>query len=145
MKRKQTAGALALFVLVIQLLIGATGCTASADSPGQIELSASEFHFGTVPNDKPVSQVFQVRNTGRGTLEILGVSTSCGCTTAEIDENRLAPGATANLTVTYDPQVHDGATDEFTRVVYIRSNDPEASETMLTVRVKVVDPHKETN
>jgi hypothetical protein len=73
------------------------------------------------------------------------VSTSCGCTTAEIDEPLLAPGATANLIVTYDPQAHDGATGEFMRIVYIRSDDPDTSEATLTLHVKVVDPNKEFN
>jgi hypothetical protein len=145
MREKQVAATLVLCGLLIQLLILAVGCTANAESPGQIELSATEFDFGAVPNDKPVSQVFQVRNAGRGPLEILGLSTSCGCTTAEIDDHRLAPGATTNLTVTYDPQAHDGATDEFMRIVYVRSDDPATAEATLTLRVKVVDPYKESN
>jgi hypothetical protein len=145
MKNKSTAVTLILCSLLIQLLITSASCTASAESPGQIELSATEFDFGTVPNDKPVSHVFQVRNAGRGALEIKGVSTSCGCTTAEIDERRLAPGARANLTVTYDPQAHDGATGEFLRIVYLRSDDPETMEATLTLRVKVVYPSKESN
>ena len=145
MRRKQVTGTLVLCGLLIQLLIVALGCTANAESPGQIELSTTEFDLGVVPNDKPVSQVFQVRNAGRGTLEVLGLSTSCGCTTAEIGDHRLAPGATTDLTVTYDPQAHDGATGEFTRIVYVRSDDPETPETTLTLRVKVVDPYKESN
>jgi len=130
---------------LIQLLLFAAGCAANAESPGQIELNATEFDFGTVPNDKPISQVFQVYNTGQGTLEILGLSTSCGCTTAEIDDHRLAPGATTGMTVTYDPRAHDGATGEFMRIVYIRSDDPDAAEVTLALRVKVVDSHKESN
>lgn len=145
MRREKTISALALCGLLIPLLIGAVGCTANAESPGQIELSTAEFDFGTVPNDKPVSQVLQVRNTGRGTLTIVGLSTSCGCTTAEVQDHQLAPGTTTDLTVTYDPTAHDGATGEFMRIVYIRSDDPDTAETMLTLRVKVIDPYKESN
>jgi hypothetical protein len=145
MRGKQGTATLVLCGLLIQLLILAVGCTANAESPGEIELSTAEFDFGTVPNDKPVSQVFQVRNAGRGPLKILGLSTSCGCTTAEINDHRLAPGATANLTVTYDPQAHDGATGDFMRIVYVRSDDPDTAETTLTLRVKVVAPYKESN
>lgn len=151
MRHKQVLATLALCGLLIPLLMLAGGCTADATWPGHIELSTtdglrlSEFDWGTVPNDKPVSQVFQVQNTGRGTLEILGVSTSCGCTTAEIDTHRLAPGAVSDLTVTYDPQAHDGATGDFMRIVYVRSDDPENSEATLTLRVKVVDANKESD
>ena len=145
MRGKQGAATLLLCGLLMQLLLFAAGCAANAESPGQIELDTTDFDFGTVPNDTLVSQVFQVRNAGRGTLEILGTSTSCGCTTAEMDDHRLAPGETSDLTVTYDPQAHDGATGEFMRIVYIRSDDPDRAETTLTLRVKVVEPDKESN
>ena len=107
MNQQRTALLLALTSLLVLLLTSAIGC---AKSPGQIELSAAEYDFGTIPNTKPVSQTFHVHNTGRGRLEIAGVSTSCGCTTAEIEGRQLAPGETADLKVTYDPLAHDGAT-----------------------------------
>jgi hypothetical protein len=122
------------------VLTVATGCTVAAQSPGKIELSATEFDFGTIPNTEPVSQVFQVRNVGQGRLEVIGVSTSCGCTTAEIGRQRLSPGEATGLKVTYDPQAHDGATGEFMRLVYVRSNDPDAPEASLTIWVTVIEP-----
>ncbi|MBC8446977.1 MAG: DUF1573 domain-containing protein [Chloroflexi bacterium] len=140
MKRKRMLMRPALTGLLILILAATAGCTTVASSPGQVELSATEFDFGTIPNTEAVSQVFQVRNVGQGWLEITGVSTSCGCTTAEVDSLRLAAGETADLTVTYDPRTHEGATGEFMRVVYLRSNDPDAPEVTLTIRVTVVEP-----
>ena len=137
MKGKRMLIRPALTGLLILILAATAGCTTVASSPGQIELSATEFDFGTIPNTEPVSQVFQVRNVGQGWLEITGVSTSCGCTTAEIDSPRLAAGQTTDLTVTYDPRTHEGATGEFTRVVCLRSNDPDAPDVTLIIRVTV--------
>ena len=134
MRQKRATIGLALLGM---LLVLATGC---AKQPGQIELSAVEYDFGTVPNTKSVSQVFEVRNTGQGALEITGVSTSCGCTTAEVDQHQLSSGETAKLTVTYDPQAHGGATGQFMRQVYLRSDDPDTPEVSLTFRVTVVAP-----
>ena len=128
-----------LTVLLILILVVAVGCT-TAKSPGEIELSMTEFDFGTIPNTGPVSQIFQVRNAGGGKLEITGVSTSCGCTTADINKHSLSSGETADLHVTYDPLAHDGATGEFMRLVYVQSNDPNTPEATLTVRVTVVEP-----
>ncbi|HJX39066.1 MAG TPA: hypothetical protein VJ714_10720, partial [Anaerolineae bacterium] len=56
-------------VALISLLIGALAVVAfvsrtATNSPGQIELSATEFDFGIIPNTEAVSQVFQVRNVG---------------------------------------------------------------------------------
>ncbi|UCC63389.1 MAG: DUF1573 domain-containing protein [Anaerolineae bacterium] len=137
MQRKTVWSLAALIGLLI--LAAAVGYAALPPAPGQIALSASEFDFGTIPNTTPVSQVFQVRNAGRGPLEISGVSTSCGCTTAEIGARRLAPGEATDLKVTYDPLAHDGATGQLMRVVYIRSDDPDTPEASLTIRVTVVE------
>ena len=138
MKRVGTAFAPAILLMLV--LAVATGCTVAAQSPGKIELSATEFDFGTIPNTKSVSQVFQVHNVGGDKLEITGVSTSCGCTTVKVGSRSLSPGEVTDLTVTYDPQAHDGATGEFMRLVYVRSNDPETPEASFTIRVTVVEP-----
>jgi hypothetical protein len=127
--------------LILLLLASAAGCASQA--PGKIELSDAEFDLGTIPNTKSVSQAFEVRNVGQGRLEIAGVSTSCGCTTAKVSDQQLAPGEATELTVTYDPQAHDGATGQFLRIVYLRSDDPETPEATLTIRVTVVEPQKE--
>ena len=134
MRQKRATIGLALLGLLLLVLV--SGC---AKQPGQIELSATEFDFGTVPNTHQVSQVFEVRNTGQGVLEITGVSTSCGCTTAEVDQHQLSSGETAKLTVTYDPQAHGGATGQYMRIVYVRTNDPDVPEATLTIRVKVTE------
>ncbi len=94
--------------------------------------------LGAIPNTGPVSCTLEVRNVGRGWLEITGLSTSCGCTTAEIARQRLAPGEATDLVVTFDPQAHGGLTGPFLRQVYIRSNDPETPEAVLTLRGTVV-------
>jgi len=136
---KRTIAVLVATVVILGLA-AAAGYAALPEAPGRIELSATEFDFGTVPNTGAISQTFQVRNGGEGSLDIDGVSTSCGCTTAEIARRELAPGESTELTVTYDPLAHDGALGEFMRVIYLQSDDPDTPEATLTVRVKVVEP-----
>jgi len=140
MTQKRIIIAIVLTTLVVLVAAVAVGYAALPHAEGQIELSATEFDFGTIPNTGPVSEVFQVRNVGDGPLEISGVSTSCGCTAAEVGSWRLAAGTSTDLTVTYNPLAHDGATGEFVRLVYVRSDDPETPEASLIVRVTVVEP-----
>lgn len=140
MNQKKTIAIVGLVVLLVAVAAVAVGYAALPQAPGQIALSATEFDFGTVPNTGPVSQTFQVRNTGDGPLQISGVSTSCGCTTAQVASPNLAPGETTDLTVTYDPLAHDGATGEFMRIIYVHSDDPDTPEATLTIRVTVVEP-----
>lgn len=140
MNQKKTIAIVGLVVLLVAVAAVAVGYAALPLAPGQIALSATEFSFGTVPNTGPVSHTFQVRNTGQGPLEIKGLATSCGCTSASVASHGLAPGEATDLTVTYDPLAHDGATGEFVRVVYVRSDDPDTPEATLTVRAIVVEP-----
>ncbi|MGB9777360.1 MAG: DUF1573 domain-containing protein [Anaerolineae bacterium] len=115
-----------------------SACAADrVQEPGRIQLSVTDFNLGTIPNTQPVSHTFEIRNVGRGGLEITGLSTSCGCTTAEVVRRRLAPGEATDLLVTFDPQAHGGQTGSFLRQVYIRSTDPETPEAVLTLRVTV--------
>ena len=123
------------------VLLGLAAVAAALpQAQGHIELNATEFDFGTVPNTGPVSHTFQVRNAGQGALRIDGVSTSCGCTTARVAFTELAPGESTDLTVTCDPLAHDGALGEFLHIIYVRSDDAETPEATLTIRVRVVVP-----
>jgi hypothetical protein len=140
MNQKGIIIAIGLILVIALAAAVAVGYAALPQASGRIELSATTFDFGIIPNTGPVSQVFQVRNIGDGLLEISGVSTSCGCTTAEVGSQQLAAGESTDLTVTYDPLAHDGALGEFMRIVYIRSDDPGTPEASLTMRVTVVEP-----
>ncbi len=140
MKKKKKWIFLTLTGLSILAVAVVFGNEAVNRSSGRIELSVTEYDFGTIPNTMPVSQVFQVRNIGRRTLEITGVSTSCGCTSAEINESNLLPGEETDLKVTYDPLAHHGTLGKLTRQVYVRSNDPDTPEAVLTIRMTVVEP-----
>lgn len=126
------------------LLAGLAGCAGQMNA-GKIALDPQEFDLGVVPNTAPVDRIVQVRNEGQEWLEITGISTSCGCTTAEAAKRRLSPGESTELKVTFDPQVHGGETGQFLRQVYVRSTDPETPEVTITFRVTVVDANAGTN
>lgn len=141
--RKRRTMCTATLSLIALLLIGSavSGCIGAAPNllaqPGRIEITPADWDFGTIPPTAKVSQDFTITNVGQGTLEIMGVATSCGCTTAEVDGTRLKPGQNTALRVTYDPQVHGGTTGRFRRVIYVRSNDPETPEAQVDVHVTV--------
>jgi hypothetical protein len=123
---------------LLALLLGvATGCSGRA--VGEIVLVPAEVNFGTIPNDASVTRTFEIRNEGPGSLEITGLSTSCSCTIAEVANDRIAPGESTVLTVTFDPTSHNGATGDFMRQIFIRSNDPDTPERTFTLWVTVVE------
>lgn len=96
--------------------------TTEAVKPGNEFLVANkEVHdFGKIPQGKPVTYSFEVKNTGTAPLVISNVQASCGCTTPEWDrEKPIAPGATASIKVGYNAQ----AEGPFTKPVTITYND----------------------
>lgn len=102
----------------------------------KIEVETAEYDFGNIPQQK-VSHVLRIKNSGKQPLEITRVSTSCGCTTASIDKTSLPAGGSANLTITFDPNLM-GEVGPVEKVVYIRSNDPANEEASITVKMNVV-------
>ena len=140
MRQRYARIAIVVVALLVIGLLGTAAYVMATSGPGRIELSASDFDFGAVPNTEPVSHEFQVQNVGRGSLQITGLSTSCGCTKAEVESQHLSRGESTTLRVTFDPQAHDGALGEFLRIVYVRSSDPAMPEASLTIRVTVVAP-----
>ena len=129
------------FILLIGLL--AVVLAACGGSPTLAVLPAT-YDFGEIAADAPVTTTLQVSNTGQGKLTIDSITTSCGCTTAKVDETELAPGAVTNLTIAFDPQAHPGLYGPLLRMVYLQSNDPAQPEVEVPVSVEILDPNKES-
>lgn len=127
-------------VVWLGLLAAFTFVACAPPAMGQLELERAEVDFGVIPNTVPVSRTLGVRNAGSGLLEITGLTTSCSCTTASTASTKLGPGEETELTVTFDPLAHAGATGEFLRKVFVRSTDPDTPEAVLVFRVTVVEP-----
>jgi hypothetical protein len=124
-----------LIAASVLLILAMAGC--SGGTP-QAAVSPASYDFGQIGLD-PVTSTFTVNNPGNGPLQIENVTTSCGCTTAQISNQTIAPGQSASLTVTFDPQAHAGATGQFVRYVYLRTNDPTSPEVEVEIRAEVVE------
>lgn len=67
-----------------------------------LELKETEYHFGSIPQGKPVYHTFQIINKGTAPLKLDNVQASCGCTTPEWNKEPIAPGATGTIKVGYN-------------------------------------------
>ncbi len=82
-------------------------------------LKETEYDFGSIPQGKPVTHIFEVINNGKDSLKILNVQASCGCTTPEWEHDKvLASGEKTNITVGFNA----GAKGKFTKEITITSN-----------------------
>jgi len=134
-----------LILISILLVVIASACTTvSNNSKNGLEVIPASYDFGNIKaSDGVVTHSFVIKNIGSKTINILGVSTSCGCTSANVDKESLAPGETANLNATFDPNAHEGLTGLLKRIVYIRTDNEAEPETQIKLTVTVEEEHKE--
>jgi hypothetical protein len=88
-------------------------------------LKQTEHDFGKIPQGKPVTYVFEVKNTSKDSLKISNVQASCGCTTPEWEQNKaIAPGGSTKITVGYNA----AAEGPFNKVVTITYNGAQSKQ-----------------
>ncbi len=128
---------------VISLTL-ATAAAALAAQP-RIEIEPGSLEFGLMQQFEGRSAVLTLSNKGDAPLKISEVEVTCGCTTAEMERDVLAPGESYDLDVTFNSQRFAGDTVKFIKV---HSNDPFNSMIEVPVHAYVhvalvVDPPSE--
>ncbi|MBI5465559.1 DUF1573 domain-containing protein [Candidatus Gottesmanbacteria bacterium] len=109
-------------------------------SKPKIVVEPEQWDFGEIEYGKIAEYTFKVRNTGSETLEIKRVATSCACTSAKIDKEKIGPGGTAEILVTYDTAAmgrgsHGKGKQE--RIIYVKSNDPENPQVQVKIYANI--------
>lgn len=78
-------------------------CTAMAKKYPEIKFEKTTIDLGTFSQDDPIQKcVFKFTNVGTAKLVINYVHASCGCTVAEYPKDYISPGASGEITVTYN-------------------------------------------
>jgi hypothetical protein len=124
-----------VFALTFAVLL-ITAC--SGGSP-EIILSEVEIDLGDIVNGEIRSLDIPIRNQGTVDLVIEAVSTSCGCTSAEVQPTTIGPGEEGMLSIQYDSGAHGpDANGPVIRQVFIASNDPNQPEAELRIIAEVL-------
>jgi hypothetical protein len=126
---------LVVAVAVAVLVSGAAIAWKTTARP-RIAVAPTALDFGRIAGR--ATKIVNVQNLGRAPLGILRVSSSCGCTTAEIETMVLSPGQAARLSITFDAAAHGPELGPAEHAVYVRSDDPATPEVEITVRADVV-------
>jgi hypothetical protein len=78
--------------------------------------------------------VFKYENKGDAPVHIKGVKPSCGCTTAALAKNDVAPGEKGEITATFNIGDRSGLQ---VKTVTVETDDPKAPQTVLTFRCTI--------
>ncbi len=108
-------------------------------SKARAEVAVREYDFGKITKQNGKVQAdFTIKNTGTDALVISDIVTSCNCTSATISEKSIAPGKSATLTATFDPNFHEEPRGRFFRSIFVPTNDPENREIELKIYVEII-------
>ncbi|TFH60906.1 MAG: DUF1573 domain-containing protein [Candidatus Zixiibacteriota bacterium] len=119
-----------LSIFAFVALIAALGHAAgSQDQKPKIRLSEDYWYFGYLYTGAVVHHDFWIHNSGGDTLRISKVTPGCGCTTAPLSKQDIAPGDSARLSVVFDTKNMLG---KMIKDVVIKSNDPDKPEAQVT-------------
>lgn len=94
-----------------------------------------EVIFGDVPTTS-----FTLTNFTPAPLTITRVSTSCGCTKAGVEKEKLDAYESTQVKVSFDPAVHKDDTDlgDLTRTIYIETDNPNFPKLESTITANVI-------
>ena len=92
--------------------------------------------FGSIPRETIVKHDFVFKNTGSDTLLITRVKTTCGCTTAPLSSDRIAPGETAEISASLNTKTLHGTVK---KTILIDSNDPVSPYLRISFKARIND------
>jgi hypothetical protein len=110
------------------------GTSQDPDSLPVIDVSTTYIDVGEIPRHEITMTTMSVRNSGKATLVINDIKTTCGCTVGQVKDNRIPPGGETVLDVAVDPSKFGF---ESTKMLTIFSNDPSKSRVEIQVHAKV--------
>ena len=127
------------WLIGVAVVFGVSVLAACGRGQPDIAVAATRHDFGRVKQGKVVATEIPMRNAGKGDLKIEAVSTSCGCTTAEIQPEVIPPGGEGRLIIQYDSGAHPDS-GPVQRHIYIASNDPDEAEVEVIITADVQPP-----
>ena len=106
----------------------------SVPCAAQLQWETRELEFSPSADQTQVTAHFKFQNVGQSEIKITSVSTSCGCTTAALGKNTIAPGEKGEIKATFNLGERDGLQQ---KTISVESTDPESPKTSLTLRVRI--------
>jgi len=95
--------------------------------------------LGTVVYGDVATTTFTLTNFTPTKLNITKVSTSCGCTKAQVVSEQLEAYESTDVIVSFDPAVHKDDTDlgDITRTIFIDTDNPNFAQVTATITANV--------
>ena len=107
---------------------------AAASAPAALVFEKTEVDLNTELGATKVDAVFKYENKGTTPVHIKAVRPSCGCTTAALAKNDVAPGEKGEITATFNIGDRSGVQ---VKTVTVETDDPATPQTVLTFKATI--------
>jgi uncharacterized protein DUF1573 len=98
----------------------AQGVSVTQKGRGKLLVVSDTWDFGYIPQNAQVTHRYVLSNAGDDTLFIEQVKPTCGCTSAPLTKDKLAPGEKVPVDVTFSSRTYSGS---LTKSVHVISSD----------------------
>ncbi len=122
-----------LIKFVVIMFLG-TVVNAQLSGP-KITSLAQEHDFGNIVEGSIVNHEFTITNKGDAELYLIKVSSSCGCTVAKPGQEKLQPGESTKLKVTFNSAKRHGRQKKY---IYVFTNDKSNTRYRLVILSNVI-------
>jgi Protein of unknown function (DUF1573) len=114
-------------------------CAFASSAFGQLTWENPEQTFNSKPQDGSVVAKYRFTNTGKQSLKIESVKTSCGCTTAALTKTEYAPGESGEIEAKF---VFSGRTGKQEKAITVSTSDAPQQPTILRLLVNIEETVK---
>jgi hypothetical protein len=102
-----------------------------------IRIQPPEYDFGIITKEGGIVRTtFSLFNNGDKKVTIEEISTSCGCTSANVSKEVILPDEAVSLEVEFDPNFHEEPPGRFSRTVFLQTSEGIELLTEIYVHIK---------
>ncbi|MHC1697388.1 MAG: DUF1573 domain-containing protein [Geobacteraceae bacterium] len=123
-------------ISIVTILAAVLSLTVPAVAGPQLTFDKNVFDFHSVVQGKTVAHSFMFRNTGDAPATIARVSSSCGCTVANVSDKVIPPGKSGTIKATFNSSDFYGPV---TKEVFVYLADQQKPAYTLTMKGLVVE------
>jgi uncharacterized protein DUF1573 len=116
------------------LFTGALCLLVAASAPAALVFEKTELDLNPELGASKVDAVFKYENKGDTPVHIKAVRPQCGCTTAALAKNDVAPGEKGQITATFNIGDRVGVQ---VKTVTVETDDPKTPQTVLTFKANI--------
>ena len=117
------------------------GINAYKEQNNEVVITPANKELGTVIYGDIPTTTFTLTNFTPLPLKVTSVSTSCGCTTAEVEEKELEAYESTIINVSFNPAVHESDEDlgDIVRTIYIHTDSPDFERVTAEITAHVIN------